>query len=157
MEGEKRKPRTIQAVLRIPFEMAMGPTWARFFDGLKEEKILGTRCKECKRVLVPARPFCARCFEPMEEWLEVAQEGTIISWSYVNYTYFGVTEEMIPIVPAQIRLDGTDNAWGGRIGGFDIKDLELVNRKVKVGGRVRAVWRKEKTGSLDDLQYWEPI
>ncbi|MGQ9654100.1 MAG: OB-fold domain-containing protein, partial [Thermodesulfobacteriota bacterium] len=94
---------------------------------------------------------------PMEDWVEVSQEGVIVSWSYVNYTYFGVTEDMIPIVPAHIRLDGTDNAWGGRIGGFDIKDLELVNQKVKVGGRVRAVWRKEKTGSIEDIQHWEPI
>lgn len=154
----EERPRTKQAILTIPFEMALGPTWTRFFEGFKEEKILGTRCKECKRVLVPARPFCPRCFEPMEEWVEVAQEGRIITWTYVNYTYFGVTEDMLPVVPAMIRLDGTDSGWRGEIGGFDIKDLDLVNRKVRVGARARAVWRKDKKeGSLRDIEYWEII
>ena len=29
----------------LPYKWAMGQTWMRFFDGLKEEKIFGTRCK----------------------------------------------------------------------------------------------------------------
>ncbi|MCD6570646.1 MAG: Zn-ribbon domain-containing OB-fold protein [Deltaproteobacteria bacterium] len=157
MAEKNEKPRTIHTVLRVPFEMALGPTWTRFFEGLREKKILGTKCKECGRILVPARPFCPRCFEPMEEWVEVAQEGTIITWSYVNYTYFGVTADMIPIVPTRIKLDGVDGGWGGRIGGFDIKDFDLVNKKVKVGARVKAVWSGERHGHLRDIEYWEII
>ena len=82
-EGEYR---TVKSQVTVPYEMTAGPVWTRFFEGLKEEKILGTRCKKCGRVLVPARAFCPRCFEDMEEWVEVSQEGTIRTWCYVNYT-----------------------------------------------------------------------
>lgn len=157
MAEEKERPRTIEAVGTAPFEMALGPTWTRFFEGIKEEKIFGTRCRKCGRVLVPARPFCPRCFEPMEEWVEVAQEGTIVTWSYVDYTYFGLEDDMIPVVPVAIKLDGTDTGWWGVIGGFDIKDFDLVAKRVKVGGRVKAVWRKEKRGCMQDIEYWKVI
>jgi len=157
MAQEKEQPKTMRDVLVLPFEMALGPTWTKFFEAFKDEKILGTRCSQCKRVLLPARPFCPRCFEPMEEWVEMPQEGTIVTWSYVNYTYFGVTEDMIPVVVAGVKLDGADCSWRARIRGFDIKDLDLVNKKVKVGARVRLVWRKEKKGNIDDIEYWEII
>lgn len=157
MVEEKEAVRTISTIGAVPYELAVGPTWTRFLEGLKDGKILGTKCKKCGRILVPARPFCPRCFEPTEEWIETAQEGTIITWSYVNYTYFGVEKDMIPIVPASIKIDGTDTSWWGLIGGFDVKDFDLVLKKVKVGGRAKAVWRKERKGCMKDIDYWEII
>jgi len=159
MVEQKEKPRKVASMGLVPYEMALGPTWTRFFEGFKEKKILGTKCNKCGRVLVPARPFCPRCFEPMEEWVEVAQEGTIVTWSYVNYTYFGVTPDMIPVIAATIKLDGVDCAMGmsTRIGGFDIKDFDLVTKKVKVGARVKAVWRRKRQGNFRDIDYWKII
>jgi hypothetical protein len=158
MNKRNEKPRTLKSVLRVPYEMAQGPAWTHFFEGFKQKKILGTKCNECGRVLIPARPFCPRCFEPMEEWVEVAQEGTIVTWSYVNYTYFGVTADMIPQVPVTVKLDGTDCGWwGGLIGGFDVKNFDLVNKKVKVGGRIKAVWRDKVEGNMYDIDHWEII
>jgi len=158
MTEQYEKSRVLKGVLRVPYEMAVGPVWTRFFEGFKQKKILGTKCNECGRTLVPARPFCPRCFKPMDEWMEVAQEGTIISWSYVNYTYFGMTQDMIPQVPVSVKLDGTDCGWlFGNIGGFDVNNFDLVNAKVKVGGRIKAVWRNEPEGNMLDIDHWEII
>jgi uncharacterized OB-fold protein len=44
-----------------------------------------------------------------------------------------------------------------QIGGFDIKDFELVTEKVKVGARVRAVWRRKRQGNFRDIDYWKII
>jgi hypothetical protein len=93
----------------------------------------------------------------LDEWVELPQEGTITTWTYVNYTYFGVTEDMIPEILASIKVDGSDTSINSSIGGFNVKDFDLALKKVQVGTRVRAVWREEKHGNPRDIMYWEPI
>jgi uncharacterized OB-fold protein len=146
----------IKAEARIPYELALGPTWHRFFEGLKEEKIWGTRCSECQRVLVPARSFCPRCFVEMEEWVEVSSEGVMVGWALTDYTYFGMPTKP-PFVSGVIRLDGSDCSFLHLIGGFEIKDLESVKSTIRNGMRVRAIWRDVRVGGIMDIRYFEPV
>lgn len=140
----------------VPYELATGPTWWRFFEEFKRERIFGTRCPRCERVLVPARSFCAECFVEMEEWVEVSSEGEVRGWSLTNYHYFGMPTDP-PFISGQIRLDGTDCDFFHLVGGFDLTDLDLVSRTMKIGTRVKAVWKKEKKGCILDIEYFKPI
>ena len=146
----------LEAEASIPYEVAMGPSWYRFFEGFKEEKIFGTRCPKCKRILVPARSFCSRCFVDMDEWIEVSNEGEVVGWSLTSYHYFGMPTEP-PFITAFIRLDGSDNDFNHLVRGFDLTDLNLVTETMKIGTRVKAVWRKEKKGCIMDIEYFEPV
>lgn len=146
----------IKTEARITYELALGPTWHRFFEGLKEEKILGTRCSECQRVLVPARGFCSHCFVEMKDWVEVSSEGILTGWALTDYEYFGMPTKP-PFINCVIRLDGSDCGFMHLIGGFEIKDLDTVKHKVKNGMRVRAVWRDVRVGGIMDIQYFEPV
>ncbi|MBN2516591.1 MAG: Zn-ribbon domain-containing OB-fold protein [Deltaproteobacteria bacterium] len=152
----KEEPREFKAEVVVPYELAVGRTWTTFYDTLKEEKILGTKCRKCGRVFVPPRTFCPRCFEEMDEWVEVAQEGVVETWALINMPFYGQQLE-IPFVSAQIRLDGSDTGFTHRIGGFDLKDFETVRTRVKLGSRVRTVWSKEKKGGILDIDYFEPV
>jgi len=140
----------------IPYEIAAGPTWTRFFEGFRQEKIYGTRCPKCKRVLVPARSFCPRCFVDTDEWIEISQEGSIVSWALTEYEYYGMPTKP-PFIGALIRLDGTDSNFLHLIGGFDLSDPEFVRKTVKNGMKVKAVWNKEKKGHIMDIKYFEPV
>lgn len=155
-EKPKEKPREMRAEVTVPYEMAVGANWHRFFEGLKEEKILGTKCRKCNRIFVPPRSFCPRCFDDNEEWVEVGQEGTIETWCYSNLMFPGQTLKP-PFVPVQVVLDGTDMGFQHRIAGFDLSDFENVRALVKFGGRVRAVWNKEKKGTIFDIDYFELV
>ena len=64
---EAKEYKTIKTEIRLPYELAYGATWTRFFDGLKNKTIFGTKCTKCERVLVPARSFCPRCFVDAEQ------------------------------------------------------------------------------------------
>ena len=152
---DKKDNPIIEAEAIIPYEAVLGPTWQRFFEGLTEEKIFGTKCPKCGRVLVPARTFCSRCFVDMAEWVEVSHEGRVAAWALTDYKYFGMPTKP-PFIGALINLDGTDCNFLHLIGGFDIKDLNTVRRTVKKGTRVRAVWKEEKTGNIMDIRYFEP-
>ena len=145
----------IKAEARIPYELAMGPAWHRFFEGLKEEKIWGTRCPECRRVLVPARTFCPRCFVDMREWIEVSGEGELAGWALTDYEYFGMPTKP-PFITAVVHLDGSDCGFMHLLGGIDLGDLEAVRKGVKNGMRVKVVWNQEKKGGIMDIRYFTP-
>ena len=149
-----------QAILNtealIPYEIATGPTWWRYFEEFKKEKIFGTRCPECKRVIVPAWPLCSDCFIETDEWVELSGQGTIIGWSLTNYKYFGMPKDP-PFIVAQIRLDGGDTDFWHFIGGLDLTNLDLLTKTLTNGKRVRPVWKKEKKGCVYDIDYFEPI
>jgi uncharacterized OB-fold protein len=149
-----------QAVLHteasIPYEIATGPTWWRYFEEFKKEKIFGTRCPECHKVLVPAWPFCSECFVEADEWVELSGVGSIVGWSQTNYSYFGMPKEP-PFVVAQIHLDGADTDFWHFIGGLDLADLDLLTRTLKNGTQVKPVWHKEKKGCIYDIDYFTPL
>jgi len=146
----------LETEVTVPYELAMGRTWWRYFEEFKKEKIFGTRCPQCLRVMLPARSFCSDCFVEMDEWVEVSQEGVVISWSLTNYHYFGMPVEP-PFIAAQLRLDGADNDITHLVGGFDLNDLELVRKTMKIGTRVKAVWREEKKGCIHDIEHFKPV
>ena len=146
----------LEAEASIPYEIATGRTWWRYFEGHKMEKIFGTRCPECKKVLVPAWPICADCFVETDEWVELSGEGEIVGWSLTNFSYFGMPKEP-PFIVAQIRLDGGDTDFWHFIGGIDLSDLEYLTKTLKLGTRVKPLWREEKKGCVYDIEYFEPI
>jgi uncharacterized OB-fold protein len=155
-KNSEGKPREIKTNVLVPYEIAVGKTWSKFFDYLKEERIMGKRCCKCKRILVPPRTFCPRCFEETDEWVEVSQEGIIETWSYATLKFYGQIPDP-PFISAQIRLEGADTGFLHRIAGFDLSDFEKANKIVKLGGKVKAIWRKDKRGDITDLDYFAPI
>ncbi len=148
--------KTIKTEIRLPYELAYGATWTKFFEGMGEKKIYGTKCSKCGRVLVPARTFCPRCFVDTDDWVEVSQEGTLKAWSYTNYRFFGMPTEP-PFIGALIKLDGTDVNFLHLIGGFDMGDFEKARKTVKTEMKVKAVWKDEREGHIMDIKYFEPV
>ncbi len=62
--------------------------WSRFFQGLQEGKLLGTRCTnpacEENRIFLPPRTDCVDCWH-RTEWVEVPPKGRIYTFSEVTY------------------------------------------------------------------------
>jgi len=148
--------KTLLTEIKLPYELAYGATWTRFFEGMKEKKIYGTKCSKCGRVLVPARTFCPRCFVDTDEWVEVSQEGMLASWCYVNYRFFGMPTEP-PFISLLVRLDGTDVDFLHLLAGFDLNNFEVVRKTIKKNMRVKAVWNDERRGDVMDIKYFEPV
>ena len=42
--------RTLLTEIKLPYELAYGATWTKFFEGMKEKKIYGTKCSRCGRI-----------------------------------------------------------------------------------------------------------
>ena len=140
----------------LPYRFSVGPVFEKFYEGLKEEKIWGNQCPKCKKILVPARTFCPQCFVDMDEWMEVSQEGEIVTWTLSNKGVFGLAIGP-PFVGALMRLDGTACNFFHLLGGFDITNQDLLRNKTKPGNKVKAVWNDEKKGHMLDIRYFEPL
>jgi uncharacterized OB-fold protein len=147
---------TAQNNIWLPYHFALGPAYLRWFEGLKAEKILGNKCPKCNKVLVPARSFCPECNVDMTEWLEVSQEGQIVTSTLASKDFYGAPAKA-PFVYALIRLDGVDCNFLHLVGGLDLKDPKGLLSKIARGTRVEAVWNEEKKGHMLDLKYFQPV
>lgn len=144
---------TIQWRPNAKYVWSAGIAYSRFLDELKNGRIIGRRCRQCERILVPPRMFCEQCFRPTDEWVYVKDTGKINTYS-LSYLDADAKRIKTPIPVAVIDLDGASPGIGilHKLGNVDPE-------KVHVGMAVRAVWKpqEEREGSVTDILYWEPI
>lgn len=152
----KAESRIVEGKISLPYRWAMGPVWTRFFEEFKDKKIMGTKCPKCKRVLVPARRFCPRCFEDTTEWVQVSDKGKIKTWSLITFEFTGQPMSP-PYIAGLIELDGADTSLSHLIGGVDLTNLEKAKDQIKIGMRVQAKWRGERQGNIKDIEYFELV
>ncbi|MEO0099127.1 MAG: Zn-ribbon domain-containing OB-fold protein [candidate division WOR-3 bacterium] len=125
----------------------------KYLAGLKEGKILGVKCEKCGRIMVPPRIFCEECFRTIDSWVELKDTGKVNTFSlcYITWDMKFLKE---PQIPAVIEIDGASPGHG-------IMHLlgEVKPEEVKVGMKVKAVWKKkeEREGAITDILYFKPI
>ena len=56
------------------------PESKRFFDALKEHRLLIQRCGDCEHAYYYARPFCPSCLSGEVEWQEASGKGRLYSF-----------------------------------------------------------------------------
>jgi uncharacterized OB-fold protein len=147
---------TLHHDIWLPYKFSVGQAFHRFYEGLKEEKIFGNQCPQCKKILVPPRSFCPVCYVDMDEWVESSQEGEVVSWTLIHKKCYGMPYDP-PFISALIRLKGTDCNFLHLIGGIDLGDGSRVAERIRRGSRVRAVWSEEKKGHMLDIKHFEPV
>jgi uncharacterized OB-fold protein len=72
------KSREVKIVQDIPISRTL-PFW----EGLKQGKILATKCRKCGKLYFPPVADCANCFASDIEWIELSSEATIETFTHV--------------------------------------------------------------------------
>jgi len=119
-----------------------------FFQALKERgELVGTHCKGCKQVYVPARVFCERCFVELNEQVKVKAEGTLASFTFSFYDRDGARLGE-PLVLGLVKLEGATTVLLHRL--LKVGDPA----RVRIGARVKAVIKPkaERAGSILDIE-----
>ncbi len=118
----------------------------------EEGELWGRECDGCRRVLVPPRMYCERCYRPTDRWVRLRDSGKVVTYS-IAYVNSDASRRSEPIVVAVIEIDGASPLMG-------ILHLlgEVAPEKVRIGMRVEAVWRPddERYGSITDIKYFRP-
>lgn len=127
-----------------------GPVRSKFLLSLRDRReIMGTKCHTCGRVYVPARSTCPKCFENLDAWVEVSNEGTLESYTMV-YKSEPIHIAETPFAFGIIKLDGSDTGLVHILG-----EIEL--EKISIGMRLRAVFNEERKGDIRDIKYFKPV
>jgi uncharacterized OB-fold protein len=127
-----------------------GPIRSKFLTELRDnERIVGTRCPGCGTVYVPARSTCLKCFINLSDFVEVSKIGTLTTFSVVNSSQ-PYHPSQSPLIYGIIQLEGADTGLVHLLG-------EVDPRKLSVGIKVQAIFKKERTGNILDIEYFKPI
>lgn len=133
--------------LGFTYTRSTGPVVGRFLTGLRDRKIYGIRASD-GRVIVPPMEYDPQTAAALEEFVEVGQQGEIVSWCWVRQPR-AAHPLREPFAWAMIRLDGADVAMIHCVAAAAEEDLAT-------GARVRAVWADETRGFITDIRCFEP-
>src|ERR1700712_2172088 len=142
--------RTLSAPVTVAFDYtrAPGPVIGRFLTGLRDGQVVGGRTSD-GRVVVPPPEFDPVTHDPVTEFVDVADHGTVTSWSWVSEP---VKHQPLdrPFAFALVTLDGADTPL---LHALDVASPD----EVSTGMRVRVRWAEERVGAITDIECFEPV
>lgn len=144
-------PGVIQDELTLRYTYSLGLVAGKFMEGLKEGKILATRCSKSAMSYLPPRAYCERTFQPCDSWVEAGHTGVIEASTIVVRGFEGKRNP--PVALAFVRLDGVDSAIGNYVDGLDLSDYDEAIKKIAPGKRVRVVFAEKREGRITDFSF----
>ena len=133
--------------LKFDYTRSTGPTVGAFVTGLRNGRIVGARGSD-GRVLVPPPEYDPATHEPLLDFVEVGQTGTVLNWTWNALPLPGQPFDR-PFAWAFIRLDGADSSI---LHAVDVESPE----DIETGMRVRVRWADERVGHINDIAAFEP-
>ena len=113
-----------------------------YLNGLKNGKILGSKCKKCSQLMIPLKPVCSKCGSFDVEEFEITGKGVIRSFTVIFVAPEKFKNE-VPYVVALINLDEGGTVMG-RLIGVDPNKPE----DIKVGTKVKFEALVEECGEV---------
>ncbi|GGO68797.1 DNA-binding protein [Nocardioides deserti] len=129
------------------YTRSTGPVLGRFLTGLREKRVVGVRTSE-GRVVVPPPEFDPVTHQQVDDFVEVADTGTVTSWTWVPEPVKGQPLAR-PFAFALVTLDGADAPM---VHALDVSSPD----QVRTGMRVRIRWAEERVGAITDIACFEP-
>jgi uncharacterized OB-fold protein len=138
---------TAPHIVEYAYRRSVGAVLSRFFTGLRERKLVGSRTRG-GRVLVPPCEYDPETGESVTEIVDVGPGGVVTSWAWVHKP--SAKHPLAhPFAWALVRLDGADT---GMLHAVDAGS----ESRMQTGMRVQPRWRKQTAGEIRDIECFEP-
>ena len=111
-----------------------------FVSHLDEDRITGTRCKDCGKVFFPPRADCYKCLTSNMEWFDVSGTGRLVSYSKLEYAPVGFDDDLPYCIAL---LDYGDYKVFGRLAN------DLPQEEVEVGMEMKTVVNTLPNGQVN--------
>jgi uncharacterized OB-fold protein len=79
-------------------------TIEQFYKFLGQSKLMAGKCTHCKKIHLPPRPLCDKCFSQEFTWVEVATRGKLLTYTVI-YIAPQQFQEMAPYAVGIIQLE----------------------------------------------------
>lgn len=150
---EEKKVITISYKPVARYSFSAGQALSRYLLELKNGRIIGRKCNKCNRILVPPRMYCEQCFRNTDEWVYVRDEGIVVT-AVVSYILQDARRAEKPQVVGVIEL--LDAPGQGIFHRINVQPEKVISKEI-FGKRVKAVWKSERVGDVNDILYFEPV
>ena len=114
-----------------------------FVDFLFQGKFMITQCKHCHQLFFPPQADCPYCLSDDMEWLEIKDEGILLSYSTSMYGPAGF-ENKVPYTLGIVQFLGKVNVIAPVS-----KDINPKNLKIGIKLKVRPVKLNEQRASYE--------
>ena len=71
--------------LTLRFDIPISRTH-EFWDALKEDRFVTTKCSKCGNVSFPPQADCPKCMSNEFSWVDLGKEATLVTFTYVQIT-----------------------------------------------------------------------
>lgn len=134
--------RTLKAKIECPYRWSTGRAVGTFLTELRDSRrITGLRCDRCNKTIVPPQDYCIYCGDELDDWVELSDQGEVTAFTRVEMEFPNSPLDA-PFAYAVIKLDGADTGLAHLVKNPD---------GLKVGSRVKAVWKELREGSIRDI------
>ena len=113
-----------------------------FFDYLKEKKIMGVRCLNCKNLMIPPRLICTVCKKTNLEWAEFEGIGTLKTFTILHVAP-STLKKKAPYILGIVKLNE-----GPLITGRIINIPSDKPEKITIGMSVKADFIQESDATI---------
>jgi hypothetical protein len=98
---------------------------SKFFEGLLEKKLFGTKCPKCGDVFCPPRAHCWRnkCRLTETQWVEMPMRGTLHCFTVLGFAGEAFLADL-PFLLTYVRVEGANTLIAGRLVGIEPEDVE---------------------------------
>ena len=107
-------------------------TFKDYNEALKQNKLLGLKCRECGSITTPPIFVCRKCSSTEMEVTQLTGKGTIQTFSTIYITSEG-RESEVPYITTIVQLEEGPWTMGNLIGvNPEEASLDLIGKKVKM-------------------------
>ncbi len=141
---------TVEGKLALPYNYFAGRVGSTFITTIRDQKkIMGVKCPACKKVYVPPRQTCERDMTDIRDnWVELSNTGEVANFTVVRYDDRHLPRKA-PFIMAMVKLGGADTPF--------VHILEEVKPEdVTIGMKVEAVFAKDTTNTILDIDHFKP-
>jgi 3-keto-5-aminohexanoate cleavage enzyme len=140
----------VEGKMALPYTYFAGRVGSKFITTIRDQKkIMGVKCPTCNTVYLPPRQVCDQDFTDIREnWVDVGNKGTVTNFTVVRYDDKHLPRKA-PFVLALVKLEGATTPF------MHILE-ECKIEEVKIGMKVEAVFAKETTSTILDIDHFKP-
>ena len=101
-----------------------------FQDYLREKKLMGNSCDECKNLMIPPRMLCTKCRGKKLSWSQFRGEGSLETFTIVHVPP-SFLKDKTPYAIGIVRLDEGPKVTA-RLVNVDVERPETIKMSMRV-------------------------
>lgn len=151
--SEERSIRVLDGAIDNDYIWNPGPVVGRFLTRMRDDaELIAVRCPKTSRVFLPPQSWSPYGKTTMDRFLTVSGPATLSEGTIVYRAPWNLPEGLKPpYMYAAIRFAGVDTELLHLV----VAPLERLQR-LQRGNALQPRWRSERSGSIRDIEYFEP-